>query len=258
MVGLLHILFAFVLGSAIGSFANAASMRTVAGRRWWGLERSECDLCGSAIQARDLLPVISFLALRGRCRSCGGKIAPRHFFAEISGGALCALFAWRFGASYAFAVSSASLVFLIFNSLTDAASGYIYDSWAFAMAGAGLILRIPGGLHAVADGAAGAAAGFGLIALIVLLSRRRMGMGDATLMLGIGAFAGFKLTLLSLYLGFAFGCAAVLPLLATGRVGRKTAVPLGPFLCAGMAASMLFGTEITGFFGFSLPWPWLP
>ena len=124
------------------------------------------------------------------------------------------------------------------------------------MAGVGLVLRLSGGADAVFDGAAGAAAGFCFIALIVAASRGRMGMGDATLMLGIGTFAGLKLTIAALYAGFLLACAAVLPLLAAGKVTRKSAVPLGPFLCAGCAAAFLFGARAVELFGFSAPWPW--
>ncbi|MCD8392291.1 MAG: prepilin peptidase, partial [Cloacibacillus porcorum] len=84
----------------------------------------------------------------------------------------------------------------------------------------------------------------------------RMGLGDAVLMLGIGAFMGFKLSLLSLYLGFMCGGLVVIPLLLAKRVTRKTAVPLGPFLCAGMVLSMLFGSKILPYLGYITQWPW--
>lgn len=254
--GPLFFILAFFLGASSGSFACAAASRTEAGVKWWGLERSRCDCCGAALAPRDLVPVLSFAALRGRCRFCGARIPRRCFAAEVACGALCAMFLWRFGVSYSFILASASLPFLAFHTITDAGTGYIYDSWAFAMAGAGLLLRLVGGFSAVLDGAAGAAAGFAFIYAIIFLSRGRMGTGDAVLTLGIGAFMGLKFTAAALYIGFMAGGVIALVLLAAKKVTRKSAVPLGPFLCAGCAAAMLFGGEITEYFGFSVPWPW--
>ena len=124
------------------------------------------------------------------------------------------------------------------------------------MAGAALLLRLAGGLPAALDGAAGAAAGFAFIYAIIFLSRGRMGTGDAVLMLGIGAFTGLKLAAAALYIGFMTGGVTALVLLAAKKVTRKSAVPLGPFLCAGCAAAMLFGGKLTEYFGFTVPWPW--
>lgn len=255
-LGSLFFVLAFFLGASFGSFACAAASRTAAGVKWWGRERSRCGGCGSTLAPRDLVPVLSFLFLRGRCRFCGARIPRRCFAAELICGALCTLFLWRFGASYSFIFSSASLPFIAFHTITDADTGYIYDSWAFAMAGAALLLRTAGGLSAVLDGAAGAAAGFAFIYAIIFLSRGRMGSGDAVLMLGIGAFMGLKFTAAALYIGFMAGGATAAALLAAKKVTRKSAVPLGPFLCAGCAAAMLFGGKLTEYFGFSAPWPW--
>ena len=254
--GPLFFILAFFLGASFGSFACAAASRVETGAKWWGLERSRCDFCGAALAPRDLVPVLSFAALRGRCRFCGARIPRRCFAAELVCGALCSMFLWRFGASYSFLFSSASLPFLAFHTITDADTGYIYDSWAFAMAGAGLLLRLAGGFSAVLDGAAGAAAGFAFIYAIIFLSRGRMGTGDAVLTLGIGSFMGLKFTAAALYIGFMAGGAAALVLLAAKKVTCKSAVPLGPFLCVGCAAAMLFGGKITEYFGLSVPWPW--
>lgn len=256
-LGPLFFILAFFLGASFGSFACAAASRTEAGVKWWGRERSRCDGCGAVLAPRDLVPVLSFLALRGRCRFCGARIPRRCFAAELVCGALCALFLWRFGASYSFLLSSASLPFLAFHTITDADTGYIYDSWAFAMAGAGLLLRLAGGFSAVLDGAAGAAAGFAFIYAIIFLSRGRMGAGDAVLMLGIGSFMGLKFTAAALYIGFMAGGVTAIALLAAKKVTRKSAVPLGPFLCFGSAAAMLFGGKFTEYLGFTVSWPWI-
>lgn len=257
MIESFYIFASFFIGAAVGSFANAAAMRTVAEKKWWGSERSVCDSCGRVLTAIDLIPVISYAALRGRCRTCGSRIPPRHFAAEAVCGLLMSLFFWRFGLSWPFAFAAASLVFLAFNTMTDIECGYIYDSWPLAMAACGMLLRIGGGWPALLDGALGAAAGAGVIGLIIIASFGRMGLGDAVLMIGIGAFMGWKLTLVALYMGFMCGGVVVIPLLIAGRVTRKTAVPLGPFLCAGMVVAMLFGERLLMRLGFLTAWPWI-
>ncbi|MEG1825100.1 MAG: prepilin peptidase [Cloacibacillus sp.] len=257
MVNGVYMAAGFFVGAALGSFANAAAMRTVAEKKWWGSERSVCDSCGRRLSACDLIPVVSYLVLQGRCRECRAPIPVRHFAAEALCGLLMAFFVWRFGFTWELVFAASSLVFLAFNTMTDLDCGYIYDSWAVAMAAAGLLLRAGGGWSAVLDGALGAAAGAGVIGLIIIASRGRMGLGDAVLMLGIGAFMGFKLSLLSLYLGFLCGGLVVVPLLIAKKVTRKTAVPLGPFLCCGMLLAIFFGERLLYFMGFLTQWPWI-
>lgn len=256
MDGVILTIFAACLGAALGSFANAAATRTVAGRKWWGRERSVCDCCGRTLTAAELIPIVSYVLLHGRCRTCGARIHPRHIAAEIAGAALAALFAVRFGASIALAFAIVSLPFIIFHSATDIESGYLFDSWTLAMAICAAALRATGGMHALLDGFLGALAGFCIIGLIILISRGGMGTGDAVLMAGIGALVGIKLTIIALYIGFILCCAVTLPLLAARKVTRKTHVPLAPFLLAGMAAAMIFGEKILYFSGFLTPWPW--
>lgn len=250
------IFLGFAAGAAAGSFINAAAMRTVADKKWWGSERSVCDKCGRVLGCLDLIPIISYLILQGRCRTCRSSISPRHFISELAGGIIGALSVWYWGIGIQLLFSFIALFFLLFHSLTDIESGYIFDSWALAMAGSAMLARLPGGLTAMADGALGAAAGFLFIYAIVLLSKGGMGMGDAMMMLGIGALMGWKLTILSLYLGFMTSGIIVIPLLIAKKISRKDSLPLGPYLAAGCILSIFTGRFIFGFFGYSLCWPW--
>ena len=252
----IYIFLGFWLGACLGSFINAAAMRTVAEKKWWGSERSVCDSCGRVLTAPDLIPVISYLVLQGRCRSCRERIAPRHFLAECGSGILGALFVWRFGLTPALAFSFLALPFLLFHTLTDLETGYIYDAWSLAMAVSGLALRLWGGVPALIDGAVGASIGGVLIVAIILLSRGGMGIGDATMMAGIGAIFGWKMTILCLYAGFMCGGVVIIPLLLAKKVSRKDAVPLGPFLAAGCVVAIFSAEYVFARFGHVLPWPW--
>ena len=252
----LCIFFVFWIGASVGSFINVAAMRTVAEKKWWGAERSACDKCGRVLSFVDLIPVISYLALGGKCRTCDAHIDRRHFLAEIATGLIAAVLVWRLGPSYLLFFSLAMLPFFLFNTLTDLESGYIYDSWCIATVVVALILRLAGGIPAIIDGTLGMALGFGVILMIITVSRGGMGFGDAMLMLGIGAFFGWKMTILVLYLGFLSGGAVVIPLLLMKKVSRKDAVPMGPFLVMGALLTIFFGAACLSYFGYALPWPW--
>ena len=250
-------LFVFAFGACIGSFLNAVAMRTVAEKKWWGSERSECDSCNTTLTRWDLIPVFSYLFLLGRCRYCGKKISPRHLYAELISGFGCVLLYFWWGISPALLMSVVALWFFLFNSLTDLESGYIYDAWAIALGVVGLLIRIGGGWHSVMDGLLGAALGFGVILLIIIVSRGGMGWGDATLMLGAAGALGWTFCAIGMYLGFMVGVAIILPLLLTKKVSRKDAVPLGPFLAAGCMLAILFGGSLLAHFGIDPSWPWL-
>ena len=252
----INIFFGFAAGAVLGSFINAAAMRTIAEKKWWGRERSVCDKCGIQINSFDLIPIISYIVLLGRCRTCRGIISPMHFISEFIGGVIGAFSVWYWGISAPLIFSFIALFFLLFHALTDIESGYIYDSWAIAMAVAAIIARILGGIPAIIDGTMGAAFGFLFIYAIVFLSGGGMGVGDAMLMLGIGALMGWKMTILSLYLGFMTSGVIVIPLLIAKKLNRKDAVPLGPYLAAGCVLAIFTGRFIFNFLGFSLGWPW--
>ena len=252
----LFILFSVVLGACMGSFLNAVALRTVEQRPWWGSERSRCGACGKVLGPSELVPLFSWLFLKGKCRSCGAKIPWRYPLSEAVGALGAGLLAWRWGFSSAglFALAAGSL--LLLNSLTDIYSGYIYDAFALVLGAAGIVLRLAGGKGALADAFLGALLGAGVIILIILVSRGGMGWGDAWLMAGIGAVLGWKLAAVALYLGFIVGGAVALVLLAARVVRRKDPIPLGPFLAIGAFLSLLVGPELWGWFGYPMNWPW--
>ena len=249
---------ALIYGAVTGSFINAAAMRTVAGKKWWGTERSCCDSCGKLLTPCELIPVVSYLLQGGRCRSCGAKIPARHLWAEVISSLSAGIIVYRLGLSWASIFSLAMLPYLLFHSLTDIEEQYIYDAWTYAMAITGLLLRIPGGVPALIDGVLGAASGFLVIYLICRLSRGGMGFGDALIMLGAGAFFGLKLSFVVLYGAFLTGGVLSVILLALKKVTRKTPLPLAPFFAVSALVTVLYGNEITAPFILLSPlsWPW--
>lgn len=211
------------------------------------------DIYLTAFLLGNIAGLFAVAAARRLTGACALNAAP----AALLSGAIYALLALRLGQSAALPLALASWLFLFVHSLTDMNSGNIYDFVCVAMAAAGLLLRLPGGLPALLDGALGAVVGFSAIKVIILISKGAMGEGDAMLMLGAGALLGRQMTLLTLYLGFIAGGLFVLPLLAAKRLRARAAVPLAPFLTAGALAGIFTGGRILALMRISLSWPWI-
>lgn len=250
----------FAFGACMASFINAVVIRTMHGVKWWGRERSVCDICGETLGARDLVPLFSYAVSLGRCRRCGARISPRYPLVELTLGSICAALFVKYGMSCAFLISVVLCCACLFNSLTDFDSGYIYDIWALAPGAFGILVRLTESGDAAIDGAIGAAVGFGAIAVIIIVSRGGMGWGDAMLMAGVGGSVGWRYELISLYAGFMIGGIVMLPLLLMKKVSRKDAVPLGPFLAVGSVIVLLAGDRLlpyaARFIGPNAGWPW--
>ena len=255
---------AAIMGACLGSFLNVAAHRSIQGRSWWGSERSECENCGHVLSALELIPIISWLILRGKCKNCGAKISVRYILVEIICAVLAVIILARWQISWAALIVSVGTCGLVLNSLTDYESGDVFDVFAITPGVLGLIIRIAGNWPGILDGLEGALTGWGIFALIIFLTRGGMGWGDAVFMGGMGAILGWRFTLLAFYLGVMIGGFWVIILLLIGRVkwGRGDSIPLVPFLAAGCFITMIFGPEIFAYldkrlaYDFKILWPY--
>jgi len=234
---------AIVLGLVIGSFLNVVIARVPEGKSIWR-PGSACPGCGTPIGWIDNIPVLSFLALRGRCRTCGMAISWRYPIVELATGAAFGLAFHEFGPTLDFAVCAVLLAALIAITGIDLDHQIIPD-----------VISLPGIIVGVAasvltervswiDSLIGVAVGGGLFLAIILASRGGMGGGDMKLGAMLGAFLGWKVGLLAILLGVLAGGAFALYLLFAGRKGRKEAIPFGPFLALGGAVTALWGPQI--------------
>jgi leader peptidase (prepilin peptidase)/N-methyltransferase len=232
-----------VLGLVVGSFLNVVIARVPEGRSVWR-PRSACPACGALIAWYDNVPVLSFLALRGRCRSCGVAIPWRYPIIELLTGAAFALAYFARGLGVDFAVASALLATLIAITAIDLRHQIIPDVITLPGIAAGFVASLATGRVSWLDSLIGIAVGGGIFLVIILVSGGGMGGGDMKLGAMLGAFLGWKLGLLALLMAVLAGGAVAIGLLALGRKGRKEAIPFGPFLALGGAASLLWGHEI--------------
>lgn len=237
-------LYAVLLGLVIGSFLNVLVHRLPRGRSFvW--PRSRCPWCGGAIAARDNLPLLSYLLLRGRCRHCSAPISARYPLVEAATAGLFLACAERFGATAQAAAAAVLCAFLIALAATDFEQLLLPDGLTFPGMAAGLALQ-PWLPATAVDAVIGMLAGAGVLFLIAeawlwLRSEEGMGLGDAKLMAMVGAFLGWQGALLALFFGVLSGAIVGVALLVAGRRGWRSRLPFGSFLALGALAALFTG-----------------
>ena len=271
-IGLILSAFSFMMGACIASFLNVVIWRVPRGESIVS-PPSHCTKCGAEIRWWQNLPILSWLALRGRCAKCRAPISPRYIIVETIGGVLFLAAFWRFGAFAPFMWVWLSLMiagsFIDFDHqlLPDfvTVGGMVYGvalslaSWFVAP-----WMRVPAlplypALQPFAEpplnSLAGLVFGFGLLWLVRFLGtkafkREAMGMGDVFLMGAVGALFGPVAVLMTLVLSSLFGSVVgiALMLAAKVRLGRFVAIPYGPYICLGCLAWMFRGPELVAWY----------
>lgn len=251
----LLVILAGVFGAAIGSFLNVCIDRLPEGQSIV-TGRSHCDACKRQIRATDLIPVLSYVALRGRCRDCGARIPRRVVLVEAATGLSFAGLFLAYGTSVTFAILAAYAAILIIVFVIDLERGLILNRVVFPALILSLIVAAvapPAWLgnlfpHSLLSAAAGAGSGFLLLFLIALVARGGMGWGDVKFAAFMGAATGFPLVFVALFCGIIIGGIVAIALLASGKKGRKQAIPFGPFLALGTMAAMLWGPQMLSWY----------
>jgi leader peptidase (prepilin peptidase)/N-methyltransferase len=236
--------FAFLGGMITGSFVGVVAHRVPQGRSIVG-PRSQCPACGTQIAAYDNVPVISWLLLRGRCRSCRVQIPARYPLVELAVGiafAATALVLRDDPAELALGVVFVAVLAAI--TLTDLERRVIPN--AILLVGALIGLAIVGATDpaSLPERAAAAAGAGGFLLLFALVYPRGMGMGDVKLAAVMGLFLGVSVVP-ALFVGIVLGSLVGLGLmLRYGAAARKHAVPFGPFLAIGGVVGLLAGSQM--------------
>ncbi|MBX4206293.1 prepilin peptidase [Candidatus Parcubacteria bacterium] len=218
----------FVFGAVTGSFLNVVALRYNSGLSLGG--RSACAHCGRKLRWFELVPVLSYLYLRGRCRGCRAKISRQYPLVEL----------WT-GLLFATLPLSYLPVFSLYVAITvyDLRHKIIPDGLAYAAAALALLFALLMGGRGLLDWLAGPVL-FSFFGLIWFLSRgRAMGFGDAKLALSIGlllgAREGFSAVVAAFWIGAAYGIGAMI--FSPKRLTMKSEVPFAPFLVLGSWAA---------------------
>lgn len=235
-------------GLVIGSFLNVVIARLPERRSLW-MPGSTCPGCGHAIAWHDNIPLVSFVALRGRCRACATPIPWRYPIVEASTATLFAA-AWLvFGRDLrAFVVAVVFLAALVAITVIDLRHQIIPDAITLPGVAAGFVASFVTGRISWIESVGGIMLGAGLFIAVILVSRGGMGGGDLKFGAMLGAFLGWQALLVALFVGVVLGGMSAIALLASGRLARKDAIPFGPFLAIGGAAALFWGKAMLAWY----------
>ncbi len=231
-------IFAFVIFACIGSFIGVCYDRIPKGEKIWK-GRSHCDVCGRTLGVFELIPLISFLCLRGRCRKCKGKISITSTLIELSTAVIGTLMVIAYGLTVQGIVFSLTACILFEIALLDQKTMEISDIACLLIAVCGVVLMVINGSYIPS------LIGMVCISLpfLIITLLGGMGMGDVKLMCAVGILLGWQQTLLAAFFGIIIGCVAALILKVKNKRGWKSEIPFGPYLCIGTYLSMLFGQQ---------------
>ena len=212
--------------------------------------RSACPACGHRIGALQNIPVVSYLALRGKCAACGARISPRYPIVEALTGVLSGYTAWRYGFTLAAAGALLFVWAMIALSFIDFDTFYLPDDITLPLLWAGLLFNIGAVFTDLASAVIGAAAGY-LILWVVFWAfkwatgKEGMGYGDFKLLAAIGAWLGWKVLPLVVLLSSFVGAVIGVLLIVLARRGRNVPIPFGPYLAIAGTIALFEGEALT-------------
>jgi leader peptidase (prepilin peptidase)/N-methyltransferase len=263
---------ALVFGLCVGSFLNVVIYRLpkMMEREWraqcaelagqpvpveppLGLAtpRSRCPQCGHPIGALENVPVLSWLALRGKCSSCKTPISARYPLVELLGGLGAAVSFWHFGATLAALGATVFVWFTIALAFIDHETGLLPDDLTLPLAWLGLLLNLRAAFVPLPDAVIGAVAGYLSLWLVywgykLATGKEGMGYGDFKMNAAVGAFLGWKMLplviLLSSVVGLAFGAAQMLA--ARGRWDAGFRFHFGPYIAIAALIALFWGEPL--------------
>lgn len=237
---IVYTVFALLFGLVFGSFFNVVGLR-VPMKESIISPPSHCTRCNRRLTALDLVPVFSYLFLRGKCRSCGAKISWIYMMTELVTGLLFAFTVWHLRFNVELFVALIFISLLIIIVVTDIAYMLIPNKILLFFLPLLMIGRILSPLSPWWDSLLGAVFGFGLLFLIAVISKGGMGGGDIKLFFLIGLVLGTVDTFLTLFLASVIGMiVGVIVLRARGQ-GRKTPVPFGPSIALAAIIVYFYG-----------------
>lgn len=280
-MALLDAAAAAVLGLLVGSFLNVVIHRLprMLEREWAAdcaelngqelpeepalnllVPRSRCPSCGHQIRWYENIPVVSWLALRGRCSSCKTRISPRYPVVELVTGAFFALCAWRFGLTLPAAAWAAFAALLICLFLIDFDTQILPDDLNYLLLWLGLLVAAAGWTVPLASAVWGAALGYLVFWTIfqvfkLATGKEGMGYGDFKLLAALGAWFGAEYLLAIILLSSVVGAVLGVLLLVVGKLANKDIpMPFGPYLAgAGLLCLVLGPAAVPGLVPFAFP-----
>jgi leader peptidase (prepilin peptidase)/N-methyltransferase len=214
--------------------------------------RSCCPSCGHQITAIENIPVLSYLALRGKCRACKAPISIRYPIVELLGAVLAGGLAWHFGTGWA---GLGALVFgflLLAMTFIDLDTQLLPDDLTYPLLWLGLLININGTFVPLREAVIGAAAGYLALWSVYWLfklatGKEGMGYGDFKLLAALGAWMGWTVLPTIILLSSVVGALVGISLIVFARHKRGTPIPFGPYLAAAGLITLVRGKELVHF-----------
>lgn len=233
-----------LFGLVIGSFLNVVIWR-VPRNESISFPPSHCPKCKSRIKPYDLIPVISYIILGGKCRNCKEKISIEYPIVELINGIMYVFLFYKFPMSFKAAEYSILFSLLLSISIIDFKTQLVDDRMVLFGGAIAIIFEIinKGFSAGLLDNLYGSLTGAAVIGLIVILTRG-MGEGDIEIFALCGFVLGFKYTLLSLWLSFILGGIIAISLLILKIKKRKDPIAFGPYIALGSIIALLYGDTL--------------
>jgi len=250
----------FLLGLEIGSFLNVCIDRLP---REESIVKppSHCEACGHRLAAKDLIPLFSYLWLRGKCRHCRASIPGKLFFVELVSGVIYAFLYWKYGLTPELGamIFYAALFTIIF--MVDLEKNVILNKVVYPAMVIAVILGVLGiqpelpqwPVEGIANIAMGGGVGFLFFFVVAMASRGGMGWGDVKLAGLIGLATGFPMVLVAIVLGAVLGGIVGVVLMAVKKKGMKSRIPFGPFLSVATMVTLIWGSDMLNWYA-GLSW----
>lgn len=234
-----------IIGLCIGSFLNVCIYR-IPKEESIVFPASHCTSCGHELKFYELIPIVSYIFLRGRCIKCKSKISIKYPLIEILNGLLYLLLFIKYGLSFNFIFYCLLVSLLIVISIIDLESKYVYSSTTILGVLLAIIYIIIGaylGEVKILNNLLGGLIGYGIIFLIIILTGG-MGEGDADIAGICGLFIGIKGVLVALFLAIILGGIFASIVLILKIKDRKSEIAFGPYIAIGTLIWLLIGEKI--------------
>ena len=230
-------------GAVIGSFLNVVAHRVPRGESLVS-PGSHCPECGAAVKPYDNVPVVSWLVLRGRCRSCGARISPRYPLVELITAVVFAAVVAAQGFDSDLVLELPFVAALIALAAIDFDHKLLPNKIVYPLAAYGVIATLLVDREDLVENLIAGAGAFAFLLIAVIAYPRGMGMGDVKLTGAMGLYLGVSI-IPALLVAFLAGSIVGVAIIAReGAAGRKTAVPFGVFLALGGIVGVLAGPEL--------------
>lgn len=237
----------FTIGLVVGSFLNVCIYRIPQGLSIV-TPPSRCGSCNKELKVLDLIPVLSYLFLRGKCRFCGSKISIRYPLVELFCGIGFLVLFLKFGFSMEYLKYVILFSGLVVCSMIDFDHKIIPDSVLVVLTAAVLPILVIQSIESLISGIIGFLLGGGLLFIIALLSKGGMGGGDVKFAAVLGLYLGWQKILLVFFIAFVAGSIFGLMWAFIKKKSLKSAIPFGPFLSAAAVVSIFYGEKIINWY----------